>query len=157
MVKVGSIMSKAKGNIGMAGKVIANVANKQIARLTAIKNTAMNKVNKTFGKGEPDLTNVDIEFYIMEACMSLVPPKFEGTMIGLRVVYTLDSQLYGLAQTIAQYIDIDPTELYDVGANFNSDIDDIITAIYDIVESEIDNMGDQDAICKNFWNNRELV
>ena len=157
MAKVGSIMSKAKGNIGMAGKVIANVANKQIARLTAIRTTAMNKVNKTFGKGEPDLTNIDIEFYIMEACMSLVPAKFEGTMIGLRVVYTLDSQLYGLAQTIAQYIDIDPTELYDVGANFNSDIDDIITAIYDIVETEIDDMGDQDAICKNFWNNRELV
>ena len=157
MVKVGSIMSKAKGNIGMAGKVIANVANKQIARLTAIKNTAMNKATQTFGKGEPDLTNVDIEFYVMEACMSLVPVKFEGTMIGLRVVYTLDSQLYGLAQTIAQYIDIDPTELYDVGANFNSDIDDIITAIYDIVDREIDDMGDQESICKNFWNNRELV
>ena len=150
-------MSKAKGNIGMAGKAIANVANKQIARLTAIKNTAMNKATQTFGKGEPDLTNVDIEFYIMEACMELVPVKFEGTMIGLRVVHTLDSQLYGLAQTIAQYIDIDPTELYDVGVNFISDIDDIISAIYDIVEREIDDMGDQEAICKNFWNNRELV
>ena len=109
------------------------------------------------GQKEPDLSDVDMEFYILEACMEIVPPKFEGTMIGLRVVYTLDSQLYGLAQTIAQYIDIDPTELYDSGANFNSDIDDIITAIYDIVDREIDDMGDQEAICKNFWNNRELV
>ena len=157
MAKVGSIMSKAKGDIGMAGKVIANIANRQIARLTAIKNSAIEKASRSFGKGEPDLTQVDIEFYIMEACMELVPVKFEGTMIGLRVVHTLDSQLYGLAQTIAQYIDIDPTELYEGGANFNSDIDDIISTIYDIVESEIDNMGDQDAICKNFWNNRELV
>ena len=157
MAKVGSIMSKAKGDIGMAGRVIANIANRQIARLTAIKNSAIEKASRSFGKGEPDLTQVDIEFYIMEACMELVPVKFEGTMIGLRVVHTLDSQLYGLAQTIAQYIDIDPTELYEGGANFNSDIDDIISTIYDIVESEIDNMGDQDAICKNFWNNRELV
>ena len=157
MATIGNIMSKAKGNVGMAGKIITNVANKQIARISAIRELAVNKVKQSFGKGEPDLTDVDIEFYIREACMDIVPPKFEGTMIGLRVVHTLDSQLYGLAQTIATYIDIDPTELYEGGANFNSDIDDIISTIYDIVESEIDNMGDQDSICKNFWNNRELV
>ena len=157
MATIGKIMSKAKGNVGMAGKLIANVANKQIARISAVKEVAVNKLTKSLGKSEPDLTNVDIDFYIREACMEIVPPKFEGTMIGLRVVHTLDSQLYGLAQTIATYIDIDPTELYDAGANFNSDIDDIISAIYDIVESEIDSMGDQESICKNFWNNRELV
>ena len=157
MSKIGNVMSKAKGNIGQLGKIISNVANNKIAQLSAIRQSAINKVTQSFGKGEPDLTDIDIEFYIREACMDLVPTKYEGTMIGLRVKYTLDSQLYGLAQTIAGYIDIDPTELYDAGANFNSDIDDIISAIYDIVESEIDYMGDQETICKNFWNNRELV
>jgi hypothetical protein len=117
-----------------------------------LANKAMESITE-----EPDLSGVDMEFYILEACMEIVPPKFEGTMIGLRVVYTLDSQLYGLAQTIAQYIDIDPSELWDGGANFNSDIDDIMSTILDLVESEIDNMGNQDRICKNFWNNRDLV
>ena len=149
-------MSNMGGKIAEAGKIVAKSANRLIQATTVVSRMAIKTAEK-FGKGEVDLIDVDIEFYVMEACMSLVPVKFEGTMIGLRVVHTLDSQLYGLAQTIAQYIDIDPSELYDVGANFNSDIDDIISAIYDLVESEIDNMGDQESICKNFWNNRELV
>lgn len=156
MSKIGNVMSKVKGEIGQLGKVISNTTSKMIVRAEARIALSAKSVKNSV-KGEPDLTDIDIEFYIREACMDLVPPKYEGTMIGLRVKYTLDSQLYGLAQTIAQYIDIDPTELYDAGANFNSDIDDIISAIYDIVESEIDDMGDQETICKNFWNNRELV
>lgn len=156
MSKIGNVMSKAGGKVGQLGKVISNSTSRMIVKAEArIALTAKSVKNSV--KGEPDLTDIDIEFYIREACMDLVPPKYEGTMIGLRVKYTLDSQLYGLAQTIAQYIDIDPTELYDAGANFNSDIDDIISAIYDIVDREIDDMGDQDSICKNFWNNRELV
>lgn len=44
----------------------------------------MNKINKTFGAGESDLTNIDIEFYIMETCMSLVLVKFKGPMIDFK-------------------------------------------------------------------------
>lgn len=155
--KISNIMSKAKGDVGNSAKVVKSITDKKIAKLAVVASMVMQKATEVISKITPDTLDIDIDFYVREACMDIVPTKFEGTMIGLRVVHTLDSQLYGLAQTIATYIDIDPTELYDVGANMYSDIDDIISAIYDIVESEIDNMGDQESICKNFWNNRELV
>ena len=99
-----------------------------------------------------DIDVIDIDYYIQEALMDIVPVAFEGTMIGLRVLYTLDSQLYGLAQTLFDYIDIELSDI--LGGNIS--INDIERAIYDEVQSQIDNISDKEGLCKNFWNKKDL-
>lgn len=101
----------------------------------------------------PEISTADMEYMINDALMEIVPVQFEGVMIGLRVKYTLDSQLYGLAQALRDYIDIDPSNVLEEGM---TDMGDIESAIYDEVEEQISNISDMEGICKNFWNGKDL-
>ena len=101
----------------------------------------------------PEISGADMEYMINEALMEIVPVQFEGVMIGLRVKYTLDSQLYGLALALSDYIDIDLSDILDAGAFETIDIEN---AIYNAVEDQISNISDMEGICKNFWNEKDL-
>ena len=142
-------MSKAGGTAGSIGKAIVQYTAKRILTVSQVAQKAISK--QSF-----DSVSVDVDYYIREACLEYVPIKFEGVMIGLRVKYTLDSQLYGLAIAISNYIDIDPSELWEEGSNLNSETDDIISSIYDIVSDRLDSIGDEEGVCKKSWNGYDL-
>ena len=112
-------------------------------------------VKQVVSKSTPIATEIsaaDLEYMINDALMDIVPQQFEGVMIGLRVKYTLDAQLYGLAQALRDYIDIDVSDIIEVGMT----ADDVESAIYDAVEEQISNISDMEGICKNFWNGKDL-
>ena len=146
---IGNILSKAGGSVGNIGKAIVQYT---AVRLSTVAKT----VQQNISQQSFDSVGVDVDYYIREACLELVPVKFEGVMIGLRVKYTLDSQLYGLAIAISNYIDIDPSELWEEGSNLNSETDDIISSIYDIVSDRLDSIEDEEGVCKKFWNGYDL-
>lgn len=114
-------------------------------------------IKQTVTKNAPTTTEIsaaDLEYMINDALMQIVPQQFEGVMIGLRVKYTLDAQLYGLAQALQDYIDIDVSDFLETGISVDSI--DIESAIYDAVEEQISNISDMEGICKNFWNGKDL-
>lgn len=159
MIKIGILNTLS--NLSRVNTVTSNIKSFIKSRNERIFMTATTLINMLKKEGEitssknltaDDIDKIDKDYYIQEALMDIVPVAFEGTMIGLRVVYTLDSQLYGLAQTLFDYIDI---ELYDI-LDGNISIDDIESAIYDEVESQIDSISDKEGLCKNFWNNKDL-
>lgn len=103
-------------------------------------------------------TNKDtlsVEAIVSEAFMNVVPREFEGTMLGLRVKYTLDSQLYGLAQTMVSYgidsISVEVTEY--MLLNPRGDVEEFAE---EKVEDFVNTISDKELVCKNFWNNKDL-
>ena len=158
VIKIG-ILSSLSRVLNSIPSSVKNEAQKDLTKL--VNNVAKllaiisEEVSTTIKSISPDdVSSKDMEYMIQEALMDIVPPAFEGTMIGLRVVYTLDSQLYGLAQTLGDYIYIDPSEVIEQGVT--GSIDDVQSAVYDEVQSQIDNISDKEGLCKNFWNNKDL-
>jgi hypothetical protein len=99
----------------------------------------------------------DYDWYIQTSLNDLTPQYFSDVMIGLRVrEESLDYQLMGLSMVLGDYMEIGEGEV--VGAlssseSIDAQIEDII---FNMVEDYLAGIDDYEAVCKNFWNGREL-
>lgn len=74
---------------------------------------------RTIAKGLSVLADLsDVDFYVAMHLNDLVPEYFSDTMVGLRVKYTLDYQLEGLATALFDYTNI---SVFDVLAEIGPD------------------------------------
>jgi hypothetical protein len=93
------------------------------------------------------------DFYLQD----LVPYYFEDTMFELRVIYTMDYQLTGLASALGSYCSIDENAVIgevSSSESVSNQIDDIAKGV---VEDFLNGLDDKALICKNFWNGKELM